>query len=119
MNEHTILEIASVCYEANRAYCEAMGDNSFKPWEDAEDWQKVTNINGVKFQIANPDSTPADSHGSWLAEKLADGWKYGPVKDPIKKEHPCFVPYSELAVEQRAKDYIFQGVARRLIEIYS
>ena len=26
----------------------------------------------------------------------ADGWKYGPVKDPEKKEHPCFVPYDDL-----------------------
>jgi len=33
--------IAKICYEANRAYCQEIGDDSFVPWEDAPGWQRV------------------------------------------------------------------------------
>jgi hypothetical protein len=69
----------------------------------------------VRHTIANPDAGPASSHESWLAEKQRDGWSYGPVKDPAKKEHPCFVPYAELPPEQQAKDHLFQAVVRSMI----
>lgn len=61
-------------------------------------------------------NTPEQSHESWLAEKRAAGWKYGPVKDAGKKEHPCFVPYAELPAAQRVKDEIFVAVAKAVYE---
>jgi hypothetical protein len=113
----TPFDIARVCHEANRAYCAALGDHSQPSWKDAPDWQKKSAITGVNYHWDNPNSTPADSHKSWLAEKEADGWKFGPVKDPEKKEHPCFVPYEELPAEQKAKDYIFLAICRAMKEI--
>lgn len=106
--------IARVCHEVNRAYCASIGDHSQPSWEDAPAWQRQSAITGVGFIFAHPKAKPSDSHVSWLAEKERDGWKYGPVKDPVKKEHPCFVPYEELPVEQRTKDYLFQAVVRSL-----
>lgn len=105
---------ARVCHEVNRAYCQAIGDNSQPAWADAPDWQKQSAMTGVNFTVANPDAPPSASHESWLAEKSRDGWKFGPVKNPETKEHPCFVPYEELPIEQRAKDYLFQAVVRAL-----
>jgi len=110
--DHT--EIARVCHEVNRAYCTAIGDNSQPAWGDAPEWQKQSAINGVAFALDNPQSSPADSHASWLEEKRRDGWSYGPVKDPAAKKHPCFAPYDELPVAQRVKDYLFQAVVRAL-----
>lgn len=102
--------IAMVAHETNRAYCQAQGDDSQLAWADAPQWQKDSAQAGVEMHLANPDATPADSHASWLAHKLADGWKYGETKDAEKKEHPCCVAYDELPAEQKAKDYIFRGV---------
>jgi hypothetical protein len=107
-------EIAKVCHETNRAYCETIGDNSQPKWEDAPEWQKQSAINGVKFHLNNPTAKPSDSHNSWLKEKEADGWKYGIIKDPEKKEHPCFVPYEQLPVEQQKKDALFIAVIHTL-----
>lgn len=109
-----VTEIARVCHEVNRAYCQAMGDQSQGHWEHAPDWQRESAINGVLYHLKHPDSTPADSHNSWLAEKEAAGWKYGPTKDAEKKEHPCFVPYDQLPREQQAKDYLFLAVVRSM-----
>lgn len=107
-------QIARVAHEVNRAYCQALGDESQPSWEDAPQWQKDSAINGVKFHLANPDAGPEHSHVEWLKEKTAAGWKFGPVKNPDKKEHPCFVPYEQLPVEQKAKDYLFRGVVHAL-----
>ena len=110
-----IEQIARVCHEVNRAYCAALGDHSQLIWEEAPDWQRTSAINGVRFALQHPHAGPEASHESWLREKAEAGWKWGPVKDPERKEHPCFMPYLHLPVEQRAKDYIFQAVARSLV----
>ena len=107
-------QIAEVCHEANRAYCAALGDHSQLPWDEAPDWQRVSAANGVLFALQNPDAGPDASHLNWLKEKAESGWKWGPIKDPERKEHPCFVPYLQLPPEQRAKDYIFQAITRAL-----
>jgi len=49
-----------------------------------------------------------------LKEKEEAGWKYGEVKDPDKKEHPCFVSYEELPEQQKVKDALFVGVVRAM-----
>ena len=108
--EFTVEDIAQACHEANRMYCQTLGDASQPTWASAPDWQKASAVDGVKFRLANPLSTPENSHENWLRDKERDGWKFGPVKDAEKKEHPCFVPYSELPEEQRAKDLIFVTV---------
>jgi hypothetical protein len=102
--------IARLCHEVNKAYCESIGDHSQVSWEEAPEWQQNSAIDGVMFIKASPDTTPEDSHKNWLAHKVNDGWVYGPVKDVEKKEHPCMVPYEELPLEQRVKDYLFRAV---------
>lgn len=101
---------ARAAHEANRAYCLALGDASQLSWDDAPEWQKSSARKGVAGVLAG--NGPRESHESWLAEKRATGWRYGPVKDPAKKEHPCFVPYDELPPAQKSKDGIFVGVVR-------
>lgn len=108
------IEIARVCHEVNRAYCRALGDDSQLPWDSAPEWQRRSAIKGVRFIIENDDASPSASHDSWLAEKKREGWVYGPVKDENLKQHPCCVPYEELPVEQKAKDYIFGAVVRSI-----
>lgn len=109
-----IIDIAQVAHETNRAYCEQTGDFSQLPWGAAPEWQKASAVNGVKFHIENPDAGCSASHESWLKEKYANGWQYGPVKDAEKKKHPCCVLYEELPIEQKVKDALFVGVVRAL-----
>lgn len=105
-----IEDIARICHEANRAYCIAIGDNSQPHWEDAPEWQRSSAIAGVRARQTNPSITAAQLHQSWVNEKLRDGWRWGAVKDAEKKEHPCMVPYSDLPLEQKVKDHLFNAV---------
>lgn len=113
-------DIARICHEANRAYCATLYDNSQPRWEDAPEWQKKSAIDGVNFHLnalkRGEFKTPKESHESWMAAKTLDGWKYGPVKDPEKKEHPCYVPYEELPYSQKVKDYIFSGIVKAVYD---
>jgi hypothetical protein len=113
-----IVDIAKMCHEVNRKYCQSIGDNSQLSWEESPQWQQDSAINGVSFQLANPEAPASASHDSWLEEKRNTGWKYGPIKDPDKKEHPCFVPYEELPVEQQIKDHLFKAVCKALIPFF-
>lgn len=114
MMEITVEEIARVCHEVNRAYCNSLGDASQPAWEDAPEWQKNSARAGVKMHLANPDATPEDSHNSWMALKEAEGWVFGEHKDPEKKTHPCMRPYRELPRDQRTKDYLFRAIVHAM-----
>jgi hypothetical protein len=109
-----LTSIARACHEANRALCESFGDHSQPAWDDAEEWQRESALDGVRFTIATPESTPEDQHRAWMAHKVAGGWAYGPVKDATLKKHPCMVPYHALPPEQRAKDAIFRAIVKAL-----
>lgn len=98
---------ALVTHTANKAYCERIGDDSQPSWFDAPDWQKDSARAGVRNLIVHPETTPEQSHESWMRQKIADGWAYGSVKDVEAKRHPCMVPYAELPPSQRKKDELF------------
>lgn len=111
-----ILDIAKTCHQVNRALCVAFGDNSQPVWEEAPEWQRNSAVKGVELHLVNPGASPSAAHEAWLKTKREDGWKYGPVKDAVKKEHPCFVEYDDLPPDQKAKDYLFISVVDSLRE---
>lgn len=106
----TIEQVARICHETNKAYCDSIGDQSQKSWVDAEQWQRDSAINGVKFALDNPSAAASAQHEAWLADKEKDGWTFGPVKDPALKQHPYLVPYEALPVYQQTKDSLFIAV---------
>mgnify|MGYP001613377496 CR=1 FL=1 len=112
-----IIELcAEIAHEANRAYCRSIGDNSQPHWSGAPEWQQQSCLKGI-LGVLN-GATPEQSHEAWLEEKREYGWKYGPVKNPDTKEHPCFVPYSELPKNQQMKDHIFTSVVRAVLSAF-
>ncbi len=110
----SVTEVAHICHDANRAICRVTGDDSQPLWEDAPEWQKESARKGVLAAIENPNITPEQLHEKWSEAKIADGWKFGPVKDADKKEHPCLVPYWELKTPQRYKDVLFRSIVNAL-----
>ena len=113
----TMAQVAEVAHEVNRAYCQALGDSSQPAWDDAPEWQRASARMGVDLHTMG-NFGPEASHISWMKQKLDDGWKYGPVKNAEKKEHPCIIPFEGLPKEQQAKDYLFRGVVHATNKVF-
>lgn len=113
-NPHIIMA-ARAAHEVNRAYCESLGDDSQKPWDEAPQWQRDSCIKGVEYLAGHPSATPAESHESWLEHKKSEGWVWGETKNEEFRTHPCIMPYDELPPEQRLKDALFQAAVRGVL----
>ena len=109
-----INDIAIVCHEANKMWCEANDDFSQKHWNEAEQWQRDSAMAGVNFRIENPDASEDAQHNAWMKDKEDDGWVYGEEKNAEKKTHPCLVPFEELPKFQQKKDALFCAIVDAL-----
>jgi hypothetical protein len=98
-----------------RQYCRTLGDYTQRPWGLAPGWAQATMISGVRRVMDGKTTTPDESHASWMAEKLEQGWVYGPEKNADAKTHPCLVPFAELPIEQQVKDHLFLSIAKTLL----
>lgn len=103
--------LAELCHNVNRLYCEGLGDLSQPFWKDAPEEIRESARNGVKHHFSR-DLTPKESHNLWMAEKKANGWVHGLVKDFVLKTHPCMVPYEMLPKAQQVKDELFATIVK-------
>lgn len=103
--EEVRLACAEAAHEMNRVYCQALGDTSQLIWGYAPEWQRQSALQGVDGVFQG--NGPGASHESWLAQKLADGWRHGQIKDPVAKTHPSMLPFHELPLEEQQKDHLF------------
>lgn len=111
------IQVAAIAHAINSAYCLAIGDKVAPPLTECPEDMQQGILAGVQLHIDNPDTTPEQSHESWLADKLANGWTYGEEKDFEKKTHPCCRPYAELPESQKVKDHLFRAVVHALKDV--
>lgn len=116
MTAYTAEDIAPVCHEANRRLQVANGEPSPSlPWEEEPGEVRAFAVAAVEFAMLG--GTPEDQFRQWRQAKVADGWTYGPVKDPAAKVHPCLVgEYSDLPEAQRRKDAVFAAIVLAMSE---
>lgn len=108
-------QIAHICHEANRGYQAAHPTEGIPvapSWDEFPPDQQKGVIEGVR--LAREGATAEELHRSWCEGKYADGWTYGPVKNPVVGTHPCLVPYEDLPDEQRVKDRLFSAIVYSL-----
>jgi hypothetical protein len=43
-------------------------------------------------------------HDAWAAERIGQGWTFGPQRNDEKKEHPSLKPYDELPEAEKEVD---------------
>ena len=57
-----------------------------------------------------PPTTPEAEHDSWMRAYEEMGWRFGLVRDPVRKTHPDMVPFNELGLLEQEKDAVFLDV---------
>jgi len=113
-DEQRIERIARVCHAALSAYREALGQDPLPPWDAAPEWQRRSSREAVRFRLEHPHAPPDAQHEQWRRDRLADGWRHGPVRDEAAKTNPMLVPYTELPEDERRKDLLVMAVVRSL-----
>ena len=68
------------------------------------DGQDLTVFDKVVNDLEYFEKLSEMEHRRWMAERLMDGWSYGPKRDNRKKIHDLLVPYGQLAAEEKDKD---------------
>ena len=103
-------DIAILCHETNKTYCETLEDDSQKPWLETSDEFRQSTRDGVWAIIEGRVQKPEDSHNSWLENRKQNGWVWGPEKKVEAKIHPCMVPFEKLPPDQQMKDRLFLAI---------
>ncbi len=102
-------DIARVCHEANRALQNVLGEPCPSvPWDVVSEDTRKSVLQGV--DLARQNGTPEEQHEVWLDHKLADGWRYGTVRNEVEKTHPNLVTYGNLPPRERLKDELFLAI---------
>ena len=110
-----VLKIAQVMHEAVRAWQTANGQKAAPAWSRAPKWMKKASREAVLWRIENPRAASSVQHEQWLAQKRAEGWKYGRTKNGVRKTHPLLVPYADLPEVERRKDAMVGALIDSLI----
>lgn len=105
-------EIAAAVHEAVRVIQKAVGEEVAPHWEYAPEWMRESMKLGVI--AAARGTTPQAAHVAWARQRLADGWRYGPVKDIEAKVSTNLVPYDELDDAQKAKDHVLVAIVEAM-----
>jgi hypothetical protein len=46
----------------------------------------------------------ANAHDVWAAQRLSEGWEWGPRRCDATKKHPCLIPYASLPESEKEYD---------------
>ncbi|GAA1577963.1 RyR domain-containing protein [Kribbella sancticallisti] len=68
-----------------------------------------TDLSALQEELAT------NAHAVWAAQRLQDGWRYGPTRDDEAREHPCLVPYEELPDSEKDYDRRLVGETLRAV----
>jgi len=47
-----------------------------------------------------------NAHDFWAAQRISQGWAFGPRRDDAQKQHPCLVAYAALPEKDNEFDRI-------------
>lgn len=104
--------IARICYEAFRAYCEALGDSSQSKWDSLDEVTRAGMIGYVCSVLESPRLTAEQRHERWRHSCTSHGWKAGPLQDYEAKTNPRLVPWSQLPERHRIQECLWHAVVR-------
>jgi hypothetical protein len=70
---------------------------------EPSDTSKITLSNELNELV---EFLAKNTHENWSKERINQGWRWGPERNDIKKEHPCLIPYEKLPESEKEHDRI-------------
>lgn len=114
----TIEEIARICHKAYLQYCQAIGDYSQAPWQEAPEWQRESAKVAVKYCLENPQSPAYLVHNAWKEFMIQDGWKYSLFFNEQNKEHPWLTSFQELSQISQMRTELITAITDEIQQVF-
>jgi hypothetical protein len=106
--------MAPVVHAAIRAYQIAIDTPSpCSPWNRATGEERESTVTSIHAALSGVDYRA--QHDQWMAQRLAAGWTWGPVRSPERRENPALVPYDDLPLASRRLDALLNSVVAALL----
>jgi hypothetical protein len=105
-------DVAVVVHDAQVGLSKAQHSAPPTGWHLLTEVQRRAAVDSVR--LARCGATPKGIHDAWREALLADGWRWGAVKDPVARIHPCLVPWERLSKAEQDKDILFIMVVTAL-----
>lgn len=109
-------QAARVCHAAHCALQAVQGEPlPSVPWDDLPVETRRIVIESVR--AARQGEAAPQLHARWVRAMAAQGWTWGPERDPENKRHPNMVPFGALPPEEQDKDRLFAANATALARV--
>jgi ryanodine receptor 2 len=76
---------------------------------------KPIDTTGLEYMETKINNMASRIHDSWAAERIMQGWIYGPERCDTNKHHPCLIPFEQLSDDEKKFDLV---TARTAIALY-
>ena len=96
-------ELPSRVRESNRLAADALAEHLAAIGCDVAPIRRWDGVE-VAFTDAELDALAAREHDRWRAEREADGWTYGEVRDTATKRNPLLLPWDQLGADDQASN---------------
>lgn len=85
---------------------------TYQPYNEEPTDDQIANTEAALLAYLDDPTIRVESlHERWVQERLAQGWRFGPVFNSMAKTHPNLVPYSYLPEIERRKNNNFHAAA--------
>ena len=54
--------------------------------------------------VSRYEQLAENTHDLWAAQRIAQGWTFGPNRDDANQKHPCLIPYADLPDSEKIYD---------------
>jgi hypothetical protein len=110
----TARDLGRLQHALRREIARMFGDGSIPPdWDEAPAWMHADSETGALAMLVSELDARAE-HARWMNAKIADGWRWGAVRDDALKLHPSIRPFGELPPGEQLKDITMVALTREL-----
>ena len=114
-----------------KPYENCISSHFVKAWEGSSRYMVIAKMQDSTYQpspinvedVSFPDdlvelreAIAENTQEVWASARMAEGWRYGPLRDDKRKEHPDLIPYSRLSEGEKEYNRILADNTIKIVK---